>query len=322
MKFGVIAAAFAGLAVATWLVLQVGLAGVASTVMSIGWGGFALLCSCALLTFAILGTAWFVLMADQPPARVATFVWGRIVRDAAGEVLPFSQVGGILIGVRALVLRGVATPVAAASSIVDLTTEMMAQIVFILIGIVPFVTSAKSGPLPAAMISGVVFVLAGSLAFIVMQRRGLGLAQSLAERFLPEAAKRAETFRLAVDAIYENPRRLALSSFIHLIGWIASAFTIWLAVRLVGGRLDFGGAVAIESILSALRSAAFVVPGALGVQEAGYAMIMPLFGLPAEVGLAVSLLKRAREIALGVPVLLIWQGIEGHRALRAPLLEP
>jgi uncharacterized membrane protein YbhN (UPF0104 family) len=171
------------------------------------------------------------------------------------------------------------------------------------------------------MIAGVVFALAGSLAFIVLQRRGLTLAQNLAERFLPEVAKRAENFRLGVDAIYENPRRLALSSFVHLIGWIASAFGTWLAVRLIGGRLDFGGAVAIESILSALRSASVVVPGALGVQEAGYAMVMPLFGLPAEIGLAVSLLKRAREIALGVPVLLIWQGIEGHRALRAPLLE-
>ena len=95
----------------------------------------------------------------------------------------------------------------------------------------------------------------------------------------------------------------------------------WLAVRLIGGHLDFGGAVAIESILSALRSAAIIVPGALGVQEAGYAMLMPLFGLPAEIGLAVSLLKRAREVVLGVPVLLIWQGIEGHRALRTPLLE-
>jgi putative membrane protein len=260
-------------------------------------------------------------MTDQPLARAATFIWGRIVRDAAGEILPFSQVGGILIGVRALVLRGIATPIAAASSAVDLTTELMAQIVFILIGIVPFVTSAKSGPFPAAMLSGVVFVLASGLAFFVMQRRGLGFAQSLAERFLPEVAKRAESFRLAVDAIYANPKRLALSSFLHLIAWIASAFGIWLAVRLVGGHLDFGGAVAIEAILSALRSAAFVVPGALGVQEAGYAMVMPLFGLPAEIGLAVSLLKRAREIALGVPVLLIWQGMEGHRALRAPLLE-
>src|SRR5262249_31377004 len=156
--------------------------------------------------------------------------------------------------VRALVLRGIATPVAAASSIVDVTTEMMAQIVFILIGVVPFVTSAEAGPLPAAMIAGIVFVLAGSIAFIVLQRRGLGLAQSLAERFLPEAAKRTENFRQAIDAIYENPRRLALSSFIHLIGWIASAFVTWLAVRLIGGHLDFGGAVAIEAVLSALRS--------------------------------------------------------------------
>jgi putative membrane protein len=321
MKLGVIASAFAGLAVATWLVYDVGLAGVASTIMSVGWGGFALLCFCALLTFAVLGAAWFVLMTDLPVTQVANFIWGRIVRDAAGEVLPFSQFGGILIGVRALVLRGIATPVAAASSIVDVTTEMMAQVVFILIGIVPFVTSAESGPLPAAVIAGVVFALAGSLAFIVLQRRGLGFAQSLAERFLPEAAKRTENFRRAVDAIYENPWRLALSSFLHLIGWIASAFGIWLTVRLIGGRLDFGGAVAIEGMLSALRSAAVIVPGALGVQEAGYAMLMPLFGLPAEIGLAVSLLKRAREIALGVPVLLIWQGIEGHRALRAPLLE-
>ena len=50
------------------------------------------------------------------------------------------------------------------------------------------------------------------------------------------------------------------------------------------------------------------MPGALGVQEAGYALLMPLFGLPAEMGLAVSLLKRARDIVIGVPVLLAWQG--------------
>jgi hypothetical protein len=31
--------------------------------------------------------------------------------------------------------------------------------------------------------------------------------------------------------------------------------------------------------------------------------------------LAMSVLKRARDIAIGVPVLLIWQGAEGRRAL-------
>ena len=150
MKIGVIAAAFAGLFLAGWLVYDVGLGGVLNTIMSVGWGGFTLLCICGLVTFVILGTAWFALMSDLPAARLANFFWARIVRDAAGEILPFSQVGGILIGVRALVLRGIATPVAAASSVVDVTTEMMAQIVFILIGVALLNLSGRVGGAKAA----------------------------------------------------------------------------------------------------------------------------------------------------------------------------
>lgn len=319
MKLGAIAAAFAGLAIAAYLVFHVGFAVVLGAVASVGWGGFALLCALALALFVVLGAAWFVLMDGLPAARIATFVWGRIVRDAAGDVLPFSQFGGILIGVRALVLRGMAAPLAFASAIVDATTEMMAQIVFILIGIALFVArfGLHSAALSSAAICGIVFVIAGSIAFIVLQRRGLGLAEGLARRFLPRMAGHARDFRRAIETIYASKGRLALSSAIHLAGWIGSALGTWLALRLIGARIDFAAAVAIESILCALRSAAIAVPGALGVQEAGYAMLMPLFGLPAEIGLAVSLLKRAREIAIGVPVLLVWQGIEGRHALKA-----
>jgi len=73
MKIGVIAAAFAGLALAGWLVYDVGLGGVLAAILSVGWGGFALLCFCALLTFGILGAAWFSLMSDLPAARLANF---------------------------------------------------------------------------------------------------------------------------------------------------------------------------------------------------------------------------------------------------------
>jgi putative membrane protein len=244
-------------------------------------------------------------------------VWGRIVRDAAGEVLPFSQLGGILIGVRALILRGIAAPPAFASSIVDVTTEMMAQIVFILIGVTLFAAHSSS-ELPAATITGIVFVLAGSVAFIVLQRRGLVLAEKLAARFIPAVARQTREFHVAVKDIYDHPSHLALSSTIHLIGWIVSAIGTWLTIRFIGGHIDIAGAIAIESVLCALRSAAVFVPGALGVQEAGYVLMLPLFGLPPEMGLAVSLLKRGREIAIGVPVLLMWQGLEGRRAFAAP----
>lgn len=314
MKLGVILAALVGLAVAIWLVFNIGLAAVSNAIAAVGFDGFGLLCLLALATFVVLGAAWFALM---PGAPFWSFVWGRIVRDAAGEVLPFSQLGGILIGVRALILRGIVAPSAFASSVVDVTTEMMAQIVFILIGIALF--AAHSGSeLPAATISGIVFVLAGSVAFIVLQRRGLVLAERLAERFLPTVARQTREFHTAVKDIYDHPSRLAASSAIHLIGWIASAIGTWLTIRLIGGHIEMADAIAIESILCAMRSAAVFVPGALGVQEAGYALMLPLFGLPPEMGLAVSLLKRGREIAIGVPVLLMWQGLEGRRVLAAP----
>jgi hypothetical protein len=41
-----------------------------------------------------------------------------------------------------------------------------------------------------------------------------------------------------------------------------------------------------------------------------------LFGLPADISLAISLAKRVRELALGLPGLVVWQWVEGHRLLR------
>jgi hypothetical protein len=40
-----------------------------------------------------------------------------------------------------------------------------------------------------------------------------------------------------------------------------------------------------------------------------------LLGLPADLALAVSLAKRVRELALGLPGLAAWQWVEGRRLL-------
>ena len=71
---------------------------------------------------------------------------------------------------------------------------------------------------------------------------------------------------------------------------------------------------AIESVLFAIRNAAFIVPSGLGVQEGAYALLGPLFGIPVEAALALSPAQtRARDIAIGVPVLLSWQLLESRR---------
>jgi len=148
-----------------------------------------------------------------------------------------------------------------------------------------------------------------------VQRHGGRIAARLGARLLRGAVESLAGFRTALERIYHSPSRVALSAVLHLAAWIANGAVVWLGFRIMGARLDLAGALAIESLVYAIRSAAVVIPNALGVQEGAYVVLGPLFGVGADVALAMSVLKRARDIAIGVPVLLLWQGAEGRRVL-------
>src|SRR5579859_7134242 len=89
-----------GTALAAWF----GFAPIGKAVLSVGGGGFALFCAWQLATIALLGLAWWSVAPDR--ASLPAMVWGRMVRDSAGCCLPFSQVGGFLLGARAASLHG------------------------------------------------------------------------------------------------------------------------------------------------------------------------------------------------------------------------
>jgi hypothetical protein len=81
----------------------------------------------------------------------------------------------------------------------------------------------------------------------------------------------------------------------------------------MGAHRPLWQVLTLESLMSAVRSVVFMTPGALGFQEGAHVLVAPLFGLGAGSGLALSLLKRAKDIAIGVPALLAWQAAEGRR---------
>jgi putative membrane protein len=317
MRFGVVVAALIGFAVTIYLILHIGVASILGSIENVGWPGFAIICGYALLLECVLGGGWFALLPDTMRGRYLTFLIGRQVRDSAGDVLPFSQIGGIVVGARAVILRNVPTPLAFASMIADVTTELMAQVVFIAIGAALCIARLRAAhsPLANALLIGIALMVPGVGAFVVLQQRGSALANSLAGRFVPSAVKHAAAFNAALGEIYEARWRLAASAATHLAGWLMSGIGVWITMRLIGGRIDLFSAIAIEALLAGLRSATVFVPASIGVQEAGYATLAPLFGLPPEVGLAASLLKRARELTIGVPVLIAWQAAEGRQAL-------
>src|ERR1700704_986441 len=178
MKLRVILVAGLGLGLAVYLIGYVGFGAVISAALAIGWSGFAILCGYALLLFVILGAAWYVLIPGAAPARLRTFIWSRMVRDSAGEVLPFSQVGGFVIGARAAILRGVNSRLAFASTIVDVTTEMLAQLAYVGLGIALLAERAPKTPFTASLteilIAGLVIAgIAGGI-FLFLQRHGVG----------------------------------------------------------------------------------------------------------------------------------------------------
>jgi uncharacterized membrane protein YbhN (UPF0104 family) len=120
-----------------------------------------------------------------------------------------------------------------------------------------------------------------------------------------------------LTATYARSGRMASGTAAHLVGWLCKGIGNWLAFRLLGSDIDLMGGLAIEALLHALLIPAFIVPGYAGVQEAGYAGIGALFGIPPEISLGVSLLRRARDIAIGIPILLVWQAVEVRHLRRA-----
>ena len=177
--------------------------------------------------------------------------------------------------------------------------------------------AALRAPLVKTTLIGICIAIPLAGGFLVLQRRGFALLESAVSRMIPAWAAGAGAVSLALGKIHDAPGRMIAGFGVHVVGWLTGAFGTWLAFFLLGTRVSFANAVAIEAVLAAIRSATIFVPGAIGVQEAGYALLMPLFGLPPQLGIVVSLLKRAREIALGVPVLLVWQIAEGRSALPA-----
>ena len=148
------------------------------------------------------------------------------------------------------------------------------------------------------------------VAFVAVQRSAVfRFVETLPARLLPRlrpAAGEGVRLHAAVAAIYGNRRHVRRAVAIHLAAWLAGAGEAGLALLLLGHALPVADVVAMESIIFAIRSAAFVVPGAVGIQEGGYILVGAALGLPPDVALAVSLLKRGRELLVGVPAVFAW----------------
>src|SRR3569833_66142 len=313
MQIGRVSVGLLGACLLAWLLLRLDVSTVFAAFGHAGWLGFGLVLVGGLLLTLCLSSGLYPLIFEQ--ISPVSILLARQVRDSAGDILPFTQVGGIAAGMRVLILAGLTPARAIAAGMVDVTTELLAQSLFILLGLVLAAPAMRTDPHWAPylgwLVGGTALFAACILGFALAQLAGSHLAEKAMRPAIFGASTAA--FREAVHQLYRHRVREAMSVVLHLFGWCASGLWLWLVFRVLGHAVSPASAIAIQALLEGLRSATVFIPAAIGVQEAGYTALAPLFGLGPEVGLAASLLRRARDVVIGVPVLLLWQFVEARR---------
>jgi putative membrane protein len=314
--------ALAGLALFTITIAWLGWDGIVHALDRVSAWGFALYFGFQLVVIAGLAGAWRLLLRARAGGRFWLLYWGRMVRDSAGEFLPFSHVGGFILGGRAIALGGVAFADAAASTLADVTIEFLAELVFIATGVILLAILAPHSTLLRPVGFGLALAVIGAIGFLFVQKGGgrlfRGLALRIAGRSAEDTSIRMERLQAALDAIYASPGRMMIAGTLHLACWFATGIASYIAFHALGENISPLDALAIEALLHAILAAGFFIPGRIGVQEAAYTLLGAIFGIPPDIALSVSLLRRARDLIIAIPVLLIWQGIEARRLSPAP----
>lgn len=319
MRSTFVIASAVGIVLAGVLVAAYGFEPILRGLEAVGWGVVP-------VTLVRIGEAagaafcWWLLLERRTWRLLDACLLLRWVRESVNVLLPVAQVGGEVAGARLLTFRGVSGSESAATVVVDLLAQTVTQFFFTLIGLALLVSVGGADTLVRWVALGLAVMAPALVGFFVAQRfGGMHLLQKLVAKFAgtPQWAALGglDAMNERLLAIYRRPAPLATVFVLHMAIWFFGVLEVWIALRFMGHPVPYSTALVIESLGQAVRGAAFVVPGGIGVQEGGFVALCAVFGIPAPVAVALSLVKRFPEIALGLPGLFIWQGLEARHLL-------
>lgn len=316
-----------------WLTLAAGILlfvsllvyeGVSDVVSAFSLGGWGLVpvIFLHLAVFAADTMGWNALLEteDRPSFFRLFRMWW--IGTSVNRLLPVGDVGGEIVRARLLLKKKVPGAAAGASVVVGLTIGVFALLSMGVLAALLLEGMRGEGMQGSGigswrLLAGIVIFGGLMGGFYAAQRKGIFLRFArIIERlaggmewthFLGEAAR----LDRAIAALYRNRRALAECFLWRLGANGAEVLEIWLALYFLGHPVSLLEAVILEGLSEVIRSAGFAIPGALGVQEGGFLLVGGLMGLPGPIVLALSLVKRVRDLALGLPGLAAWQIEEG-----------
>lgn len=322
MRIGTALGALLGAAVLAWLLHLYGWAPVADLLRRAGWRIVPVILF-HVVQIVLSAAAWQAIAGPAAPRFSLKLYTGlRWIREGVNAMLPVAQVGGDVVAIRLLRRRGMPLARAVASCVADVTVEFVTQAAFTVLGLAVLFALVSDARARLAALGAAGLATGAATGLVFAQRLGLA---GVVERGILHMAQAAGWDRAdgiaglhgTLMRLYRQRRQLAQAAFWHGLSWVAGAGEVWLALRALGHPVGLGAAVVIESLGQAVRSSGFAVPGAIGIQEGGLVAVCSLFGLTPDVAIALSLIKRLREVVLGLPSLPAWLRWEASRPATA-----
>lgn len=259
----------------------------------------------------LTGLAWLALLpASERPSLGRIFML-RWYREACDSLVPAGAVVGQAAVTRLMIRDGMPADLAAGTATIGITLEAVSQTLFTLIGLATFIALGHATD-AAGFWLGAGVAAFSAFGLVALQRPW---ALGLLRRLLVRLARRwprlqpvwLDRFQASILRLHENRKALALSALAHLGSWMMGGIEMFLLLNIIGFPVSLAEALVIESFAQVIRSAGFLLPGAALIQEGAIVAAGALIGVPPGIALSAALVRRTREILVGLSGLVIWR---------------
>ncbi len=316
----------AGAALFTFLLIRQGASQVGMAFAAAGWAIAAVVAYHFVVPVFLDAVAWWVLFPKPDRLPLRKLLWMRWIGESVSTLVPSAAVGGDVVRARLAAINGTPLPIAAGSVLVDLTLGVFTQALFTVLGLVLLIDVTEQRNFVRPTLVGTLIGVVGVAGFYFVQRLGMFRFLALIVARLANSpewqslVQSGETLDRTIRTLYARRRAVIMCCLWTITSLVAGSGEIWIALHALNLHATFVNALILQSMVLTIRSAAFAVPGGLGVQEGGYLFVGNLLGIPGDAAFALSLIARVRELAIGIPGLISWQLIEARRLWRARLV--
>lgn len=283
-----------------------GAGAVREIVAQVGWQAVIVVAAHLPVTF-LATVGWQVLLPPDRRPPLSFLFRVRFIKEAVNALLPVAQVGGDVVRAKLSGRNGLTLAEATASCIVDVLAGTVGLVLFVLASLTVAMVTLHDPRLAQAGLALVGIVAAIAAALYVAHRAGLHRRLGQASQRWTAIAGRVGALGEAFRGIGRQRNNLFASWAWHMAAWIAGAFETYVSMWALGLNPTLLQALIVEGLAQTAKVVGFAIPGALGVQEGGYLLLGGALGLSPDQALALSLLRRLRELSLGAVGLVLWR---------------